>query len=429
MPRLPRPWLAAIALIVAATLAPSPIAFAGEAPAAAPLRVYLDCQRPGRTKACPTFLRGFLDESPLLAYAPRAAADVVLYVNATSLASDDRLHLRFVGSLPGAPPAIEITTVIDSRSADDAQRARLRPAFLRGLALFVAARHPDAVTVELAAPAAPPAAPADTTPWGAALSIGGFGSWTEDYGSFNGWSSLEVSRIEPRSKLAVSVGADAGVTRQPSLLIDGQEISLDSDAYALSAGASGARHLSDHWALGASLSALRQDPEGQYRHRFAADAGVEWDRYAADDPRGNKLAVGYQLGYDVESYNVRNQLGERRAHFPVHELFAQASVRKDQVSYGLYLSAWSELVHPGRRHRLSASPSLSIQLGAHVDLSLSLSVTRREVPGPAELDPGNFEQISRASYAQPLSLYGSFGLRLHWERTNGARNDRFGGGG
>ena len=36
----------------------------------------------------------------------------------------------------------------------------------------------------------------------------------------------------------------------------------------------------------------------------------------------------------------------------------------------------------------------------------------------------DYQQLSRLSYAEPLSMNGSFSLRVHWDRTNGARNDR-----
>ena len=63
-------------------------------------------------------------------------------------------------------------------------------------------------------------------------------------------------------------------------------------------------------------------------------------------------------------------------------------------------------------------------LGDHVDLSLSVSVTKRELPEfliPKD-DP---EAIGRAEYAQSLSMNGFVSVRLHWDATNGVRNNRF----
>ena len=57
---------------------------------------------------------------------------------------------------------------------------------------------------------------------------------------------------------------------------------------------------------------------------------------------------------------------------------------------------------------------------------MSGNVTRRELPGPL-IDEASFNQLLRASYADPLSANVSFNLVLHWDATNGARNDRFDG--
>jgi hypothetical protein len=45
-------------------------------------------------------------------------------------------------------------------------------------------------------------------------------------------------------------------------------------------------------------------------------------------------------------------------------------------------------------------------------------------PHPDEIDNADYELISRSSYAEPVSASGSFNVRVYWERTNGARNDR-----
>ena len=39
-----------------------------------------------------------------------------------------------------------------------------------------------------------------------------------------------------------------------------------------------------------------------------------------------------------------------------------------------------------------------------------------------------FNQLVRAQYADPLSAGLSFSVSLHWDATNGVRNDRFDGG-
>ena len=75
-----------------------------------------------------------------------------------------------------------------------------------------------------------------------------------------------------------------------------------------------------------------------------------------------------------------------------------------------------------------ASPFATIQIGSHVDLNLSLSLTKRTFPAPdpAAIDPSDYEQLSRLAYAEPLSLSGTLGLTFHWDPTNGVRNNRIG---
>src|SRR5688500_15033358 len=96
-----------------------------QADAGAPVRVAIECEQIGRTKACPAFLLGFIDANKVLLASPRAGADVVVYATATQVALVDRMHLRFVGGMAGAPPVVELDVELDSRASDDEQRAQL----------------------------------------------------------------------------------------------------------------------------------------------------------------------------------------------------------------------------------------------------------------------------------------------------------------
>ncbi len=397
--------------------------------AAPPLRVHVACESDwDRTKACPAFLLGFLDAHPALLASPLAGADVTLFVHTTQIASVDRLHLRFTSALPHAPPAVEFDVDLDSRSDDDSQRAVLEPAFLRGIALYVAVRQPDLVEVALAAPSddAAVAAP-HTTPWDISLSLGGYASWTDRYKSYNGWSNVSVSRLTPTTRSTVWGSSSGYMSLQPPLIApDGSEISLDSRQWYLSGGLSHVTLLTPHWSIGAATSTWTNDPKGQYRYGWDVDAGLEWDKFHADDPRGNSLAVAYKIGYQVEAYNLRNELDQTSAHYPTHELSASGAFRRDKITYGLDLSAGGALLRPAKRHHVTIAPSITWTIGSHVDLSLSGSVTKRDVPGPHPdaFDMADYELISRSSYAEPVSASGSFNIRIYWERSNGARNDR-----
>jgi hypothetical protein len=420
------PWLALLGAALVAGASPTRVAHAGSgtgatnAAGAGPLRLAIECQDSGRTKACPSFLLGFVEASPLLLSSPRANAQVVLYVTAVAIANDDRLHLRFVGDVKGAPGSIEVDVELDTRATDDDQRAQLEPAFLRGLALYVASFHPEAVKIVFEAAAGATGARPATTPWGVSVDMNGSGSWSGPYKSASGFAGVELSRVEPRSRWRASAGASGGLDRQPAV----SGVSFNATRWNLSAGASTNQHLSDCWSYEVATSTWRDDPKGQFRFGWAGSLAIERDFYPSDDPRGNLLAVAYGVGYRVEGYNFRNELGERFAHFPEHRLGAAASLRKDKISYSLNLLVNAELVHPSRRYTLTGSPGLEIQLGAHVDLGLELSVTKRELPELLipEDDP---EAIGRAEYAQSLSMSAFANLRLHWDATNGVRNNRF----
>ncbi len=394
---------------------------------ATPVRVNIECESGGRTKACPAFLLGLVDANKSLMQSPRSEAEVVIYATANEIALVDRLHLRFVGKVVGAPPVIEIDVDLDSRGTDDEQRAQLEPAFLRGMALFVAARYPKIVTVTIGAPDSIEKVDPSTTPWGISLSLGASGNHTKRYQSANGYSNVELTRVTKQTRGIIEVFGNYGLNRQPPLMVDGKKVDLNTQQWNVGSAAGAAWLYDPCWSFGGIARYERDDPKGQYLYTSSAFGGVEWDKYAADDPRGNRLAILYKAGWKAERYNLENLLGESFAQYPWHGITASGTVREDKVSFGLSLSAQAEVLHPGRRHNLTASPYIEMQLGGHIDLSASFSVTKRELPAPneAKINKEDFELQSRLSYAEPLSLNGSLNLTIHWDRTNGARNDRF----
>jgi hypothetical protein len=428
-----RGWLVWTAILVASAAPARARAEPDTAPSAAskgPIRVDLNCEGDARTKACPAFIAGFIDaHSKVLLNAPRAAADVSLYVTATQIALLDHLQLRFVSHMPDAPAVIELSADLDSRADDDTQRAQLAPAFLQGVGLYVAARFPGLVTTALGVPdAATAAAAPETSPWDVGLSLGGYGSVTAQYQSLNTTNSLYVQRLDETSRIIPSFSANTGLNRQPPLtLTDGTIVSTNTTSWNLNAAITGAWLYDDHWSFGGHTNWYRDDRYGQYRYTVNAKAAAEWDLYKADDPRGNRLAVLYYAGYQADGYNLRDDLGETAANYPIHGLISSGSVRKDKASFGLELTIAGEVIHPGRRHQLTAAPFVDLKIGGHIDLTASFSITKRELPppDPAAIDPTNYAEISRLSYAEPLALAGSLYITIHGDRTNGARNDRF----
>ncbi|HTL33112.1 MAG TPA: hypothetical protein VL326_08300 [Kofleriaceae bacterium] len=395
-------------------------------PVAAPIRVAVECEEEGRTKACPAFLLGLIDANKVLLNSPRAGADVIVYATATEVALVDQLHLRFVGSMAGAPAVIELNVNVDTRATDDEQRAQIEPAFLSGIGLYVRARFPDAVKTELTAPGNLTTA-AVGSPWGAMLEVAGSANYTKNYRSANTHVALVGRYMTRRFRALIGDFMNFGINRQPPLMLeDGTVVSLDSNQWGIHAGAEAIKLFNDSWSLGVGSYTDVEDPKSQYRYHNRSRAALEWDMFPADDPRGNRLAVFYHLGWIVERYNIRNDIGERFAQYPIHGIDAVGSVRKDKMSFGLQLESVIQLNHPGRRRIISGSPFVTMQLGTHVDVQLSFSITQREFPAPDPnaIDPSDYAQLSRLSYAEPLSISGSLGLSIHWDPSNGVRNDR-----
>jgi hypothetical protein len=394
---------------------------------AGPVRIAIQCETTGRTKACPTFLLGFVEGNQVFLSSPRASADVVLYVSSQEVALLDRVHLRFVGSVAGAPPLVEIDVDLDSRADDDTLLAQLEPAFHRGISLYVAAHHPDAVKIAVVQPQSTVVARPITTPWGASLSLSGSGAYTNQYQSLESSTKLGVSRLSARSRVEASITASAGLNRQPPLEVDGRRISLDTNQWKIGGSAKWAWLLDDTWSIGGIVQGSKDDPDGRYRYEGSAYTGLEWDGYRADDPRGNRIAAHYVVGYRVADYYVPNVLGERFVTWPEHGINASTSVRKDKISIGVSMFVFAMMFHPMRRYVISANPFIEWRIGDHVDLKLSIAIANRAQPAPdlSLIPADDYARRSRLSYADPFSANGSLSLLVHWDRTNGARNDRF----
>jgi hypothetical protein len=406
--------------------APEPSAPPAASPAVAPIRVAIECEGNSRTKVCPVFLLGIIDANGVLKPSPRAAADVIVYVTATQVALVDRIQLRFVSRMTDAPAQLEIMVDVDTRGTDDEQRAQLAPAFLRGISIYVGARHPQAVGVTLTSPASVKKAD-EGSPWGLQFLLGANGNYTENFQTANANFNI-VGRYVTRERRALAaIFSSGGLSYQPPLVLDdGTRIDLDSQRWQIRGGGEFIELLDKHWSVGIGSFTNFDDPKGQHVYQNRTRAAVEWDMFQADDPRGNRLGVFYSLGWVTEKYQLRNDRNETFATYPVQGLNAIGSVRHDKISFGLQLEAEAQLLHPLRRHSVTLSPFIQIKVGDHVDLELSMQLTRRALPGPDPdaIDPSDFEQQSRLTYAEPLSLGGSLMLNIHWDPTNGARNDR-----
>lgn len=389
-----------------------------------PLRVAVECQSPSRTKACPQFINGIIESSAFFLLSPRATAQVVLYVNALAIGNDDRIHLRFVGRVAGAPADVEVDVDLSTRTVDDEQMARLSAAFMRGVAAYAAAIAPDAVRVEISTPKRTEPIAAITSPWGASLSLLGNGSWTEDYKSARANADARVFRLDRISRHTLRVGGSGGLTRRPPIVVGERDVSLDTNEWSIDASVTSSRHLSADWAVQLSTWASRRDPKGQLRHQAGASVGVERDLFPSDDPRGNVVAAAYVLSLRYDDLNFPNELQQTRALYPWNRVAVAARVRRDTTTFGLDLTGGFEIDHPRWRNSIGVAPSIEWQLGDHVDLSVELSISRRTVPAPVIPDD-DLEALGRAGYAEPLLVEGGLSLKLHLDPTNGVRNNRF----
>ena len=402
--------------------------WAGLAMAAEPLGVFLDCQSWGRTRACPSFLRSYIDETDHLVATSQADADVALFVNQTPVANDDRIHFRFVARDEGGLPSFELTYDLDTRQTVDEQRAALRLTFLRGMAPFLAQHVPDAVEVRLV-PLEQGADPVDSrgqgSPWW--LSFGGNGSfdWSENATNANLGGNVQVGYLTEKTRWGAAVYGNWFLQRQPPLVIDGAEISLDQDTWDVRGEAYASTQVTDYWSIGAIAGVGASDPESRYRLWTGGEVGLSRDFFRVDDPRGNRLNVAALLGVQCDAYRRTNVLGQDEACFPTARLSSSGSVTFDNLSFWASITGRIELTAPARRYEIRVSPGGSVRLGPNVDLNLGLGITQQAIPGPAALDQASFEEVTRNTWAVPLRVNAWAGFRIHFDRTNGARNDRF----
>ena len=418
------PLSASMLLWSLVALAEDPAPAAGPARTWSALRVSLDCEGEVRVNAC-TYVRGFLDGSELFLVVPRGQDQVRLIVGGTDDADDDLVMLRFVSQEPGLVAQHQIIQRVSSRAATDAQREVLERAFNRGVAVYLSAVNPEAVRVTLTVPEDATKQETPTSPWGASAWAGGWGSWTGGYRDLSLWGGASLYRTTNTSKFSVWGGSDLSVSRSPSLDVEGHTVSLSSDSWSGYGTLALERHLSDHWSTGLVLRGARENPEAQYAGTLKAHAGLSYDWFMADDPRGNRLSVTWIAGGQADAYNTTNQLGEDTARFPSHLLIAGGSVRTDHAEFSLDAGAGCQINHPLRRNILTLNGSADLTLGDHVDLGLYGAITRQAIPGPAEIDTSSYEAVTQADYAEPLSLEGNINLNIHRSNSNGARNDRF----
>ena len=201
-------------------------------------------------------------------------------------------------------------------------------------------------------------------------------------------------------------------------------ISLDTQSSTTRGSALYAHNLDEHGSIGGLIRGGRSAPEGQYAGTGRVHLGLERNGFHLDDPRGNRQAATYPVGVQADAYNATKTIGEDAATFPTHMLQLQGMVRRDRTELWLDLSARAALLEPTRRYVLGVNGSVDMLTGNHASMRSSMGATQQAIPGPASVNTSNFEDISGASYAEPLSLNSDLNLTIFWANTNGARNNR-----
>ncbi len=392
-----------------------------------PLRIALDCQTEERVDGC-TYVRGMLDALKVVAVVPLSGAQAVLHLNATAEGNTDFVQMRVVSDpgsgISGVPASFEQEVEVDYRLPVDDQRARLDPALNRVLAPYLSVAVPGSVAVSLTAPEGSTTTP-KTSPWGFSVWAGGYGDWSQDYRDVSLWTGFALYRKTNHDEQEAWVNYQRDIELQPSLVLGSDEVALSSDSTSLEGGSTCSWNLSDHWSVGGNLGGGHDDPEGQYLGTGRVRAGVEYNLFPSNDPRGNALSLAWLLGAQADWYNATNTLGQDSAVFPTQALVGSGSVRVDTVSLTLELTARSQLYPFFQRYLFSGSLDTDLTLGDHVDFSITVDATEQAIPGPADIDTSSYEAVTRASYAQPLEIQGYFNLKFHWDNSNSARNNRF----
>ena len=395
------------------------------AEAAAPLGIFLDCQSWGRTRACPTFLRSYIDELDAVAYTSRADADIVVYVNQVAVALDDQIHLRAVSSLDEGLESFEITHELNTRLSVEEQRKDLQPAFQRVILPFLLQRQPEVAEITFLEPEDEDEdEEKKTSPWDFSISGYGWLTWSDSNTDISLYGDMSMGYITDKDRVLLSVWTDWNLTKQPPLIVDGETLSLDSETWSVGGNGQYAHNFGKWWTLGVIAGASAEDPEGRYAFTFGSEVGVSRNFFALDDPRGNKLSIIYLVGMQCDWYQFTNVLGEDQVCFATQRLRLYGSIQFDTFDIWAVFSAGMQLDRPAARYEIVVRPNISFQLGPNLDLDLGVRLVQQAIPGPAGIDTTNFEQVTRATYANPLVVSGDFGFTLHFDRTNGSRNDR-----
>ena len=389
-----------------------------------PLRVAYECQTEMDIDVC-DYVGGYLAATPGLRSVERSHADVVIYTNVSGAGIEETILFTVESRGELSPTQFEVRRVLPSRTDAEASQSEIAEMTLQVLSPYVLQLNPTALSIALEEVGEEDEDDEDDSPYGLSLYTGSWFYLTSGYKNYEVWGRLSLSSVEEDRRWYVAMASESGWNQQPPLVIDDVAYSLDSSTSAVSGEILYARDLNPTWSVGGTVSAGMEDQEQRFERTGRFHMGVERNWFPSDDLRNNRFAVAYLLGVQGDRYNQTNVLGETAAIFPKQMLLASGSVRKGGSEYSFGIDLIADLLHPARQYMVSGWMDGSFFLGDHVDLNFWLSATQQAIPGPAEVDQSDFEEITQGAYAEPIEVNGTIYLHFHWDRSNGALYNRF----
>ena len=389
-----------------------------------PIRVAVECQSEGTVDVC-DYVRGHIGSTEGLLMVERSHADLMLFSNVTVKGNTEDVLLSVTSLGDWQPAKFELLRSTNARQDADDLQALVSELTLEVLSPYLLQAWPGSLQLTLESENLDVAEEELGSPYSFVLRLGTWSFLTSGYKNIDLWGGLSLSSLEEDRSWSIGVNGSGGWLRQPPLVIDGVEYALDSETAEASLEASVVRDLNPSWSIGGWFGAGMQDPEQRFEQTARLHMGIERNWFPSNHPKNNRFAIAYLLGVQADRYHQINIYGDIESLFPKQMLLASGSVRKGRMEYSFGVDMISELFRPLKQYQLSGWTYGSLYLGDHVDLTLWLDLTQQAIPGPAELDQSNYEEITQGSYAEPLAVSGNISLRFHWDRSNGALYNRF----
>jgi hypothetical protein len=423
----PPPW--AIACLLAAPFAACGLSAQAALTdsAAAPVRVYLDCQGQANFGCDQQFFRTeivFVDW-----VTDRDAADVHLLVTAQQAGGGGREYtLAFLGlsRFPNDDLDLRYSSRADG-TQDDVRRA-LADQFRLGLVRYAARTSArDRLRVTYTAPAANTGASAQTArdPWNFwVFNIGLNGNMNgESSSSFlNLFGNLSASRTTDAWK--VSFGANYNRNRQRYLLSDGEFIGIRKNW-----GANGlvVKSLTPRWSAGGRLTAGSQSTQNQDL-ALTVSSGIEYDFFPYRESTRRLFTLQYLLTATHFNWTTVTVFDELSETHPGQSVVATLQTNQPWGNVRMNLSLNEYLHDPGQYNvQIGGNGNWRIFRGFSLNLNGNYTRVRDQLFLPRAGLSDDEILTQQRSLATGYRYFGFFGISYRFGSvTNNAVNPRFG---